>query len=264
MASPPTRSFLRSAFKYWRQSYRWKRKSLNKTDPNHFTRWRKSISSGRSALGDNEPWITFAARDFLLENLQNTSRVFEWGSGGSTLFILHRAAEVHTVEHDKGWFNNVQNLVRTEGFQNWRGQLVTPMLVDETCLNLDPAVWRNYQSGCQTLSNFSFKEYATCIDQHEDGYFDIIIVDGRARPSCLFHAWKKLKPNGLLFLDNAEVDYYKPICDLLSEHCVEQYSFGGAGPYISSFWLTCAWRRPTTPMELPSDFQKTTEKGLCQ
>lgn len=190
------------------------------------------------------------------ENLSSTSRVFEWGSGGSTLFLLRHAAEVCTVEHDEGWFVNVQNSVQKAGFKNWNGQLILPEISGAANNSLDPADWNQFHSGCETLQNCSMKNYVNYIQQYPEDYFDIIIVDGRARPSCLFHAWEKLKPNGLLFLDNAEVDYYAPICKLLTENCDKYYSFAGAGPYISSFWLTCAWRRPLVHRKLSTAFVK--------
>ncbi|MES1224680.1 MAG: hypothetical protein ABUT20_54815, partial [Bacteroidota bacterium] len=36
----------------------------------------------------------------------------------------------------------------------------------------------------------------------------LILIDGRARTSCIKHAVGKLKPSGFLILDNAERKYY--------------------------------------------------------
>lgn len=46
------------------------------------------------------------------------------------------------------------------------------------------------------------------IKKFPDNYFDIVLVDGRSRPSCLFHSLNKVKKGGLLVLDNAEREYY--------------------------------------------------------
>jgi hypothetical protein len=36
----------------------------------------------------------------------------------------------------------------------------------------------------------------------------MVVVDGRARPSCIFHSLKKVKPDGYLVIDNSEREYY--------------------------------------------------------
>lgn len=249
MSMAHQRSYLGSAYKYWRQTRRWKEQLSGETGANEFRRWRRSISPNRNALDDEEPWITFGARDFLAQQITSTSRVFEWGSGGSTLFLLNRAAEVHTIEHDRQWFTNVQARVASRGHKHWHGQLVPaePAQLDQDRHSnsaFNTSDWRSYRSGDASLRGYTLEKYVKSIDQMPDAYFDIVIVDGRARPSCICHAWCKIKPGGLLVLDNAEVGYYAPMCSLLRQQCSEYYPFAGAGPYITSFWLTCAWRHP--------------------
>lgn len=54
----------------------------------------------------------------------------------------------------------------------------------------------------------NFQRYASQIDKYPDQHFDLVIVDGRARPSCLMHGVPKVKVGGMLVLDNADRDYY--------------------------------------------------------
>lgn len=54
----------------------------------------------------------------------------------------------------------------------------------------------------------NFKAYASAIDAYPDGHFDVVMVDGRARTSCLVHALPKLRKGGLSILDNAEREHY--------------------------------------------------------
>ena len=41
------------------------------------------------------------------EIVQSHFYAFEWGCGGSTLWLAHRCKKVVTVEHDAGWFGKV-------------------------------------------------------------------------------------------------------------------------------------------------------------
>lgn len=59
------------------------------------------------------------------------------------------------------------------------------------------------------LSGFCyFRNYVNQIDTFPNGYFDIVSIDGRARPACIAHAVEKVKLGGLLILDNADIPYY--------------------------------------------------------
>ncbi|HKO93603.1 MAG TPA: hypothetical protein VJU61_20760, partial [Polyangiaceae bacterium] len=66
--------------------------------------WFTSQAVTRSPLGDEAPWIPFVARRWLARQLRPHLRVFEWGSGGSTLFLARRVAELVSVEHDAEWY----------------------------------------------------------------------------------------------------------------------------------------------------------------
>src|SRR5688572_27506537 len=56
-----------------------------------------------SSLLQPLPWLPAAAVSFLDDKLAGLS-VFEWGSGGSTLWFAERARSVVSVEHDPVWF----------------------------------------------------------------------------------------------------------------------------------------------------------------
>ena len=81
------------------------------------------------------------------------------------------------------------------------------------------------------------------IDQYPDEYFDIILIDGRARPSCFQYSFQKLKIGGLIILDNADIDYYYYIHETLNSELWIKYDFVGAGGYVSQFWQTCIWKK---------------------
>lgn len=150
------------------------------------------------------PWLAFDAVLALQERVRPGMRVFEFGSGGSTLFWLAKgAAEVISVEHDSAWHRVVA--ARLAGKNQADLRLVLPVAGHPPGDVADPAL---FQSDDEAFRGYSFEDYVRQIDPFPDGYFDLLLVDGRARPSCIAHGARKVKPGGLLVLDNADRPYY--------------------------------------------------------
>lgn len=131
--------------------------------------------------------------------------VFEYGSGSSTLWWSKLGASVISVEHDEYWVA-VINAYLTP---NDRVQihLVQPDEYPQSeSVDLDdPDSYRTRHRGFEGVT---FKGYASVIDSYPDAFFDVILVDGQARPACIRHALPKLSRDGLLIVDNANVDSY--------------------------------------------------------
>ena len=62
-----------------------------------------NLVTRRSPIELQLPWFSYSAIDFLKIFLRKTHRVFEFGSGGSTLFFADRCASVESVEEDPSW-----------------------------------------------------------------------------------------------------------------------------------------------------------------
>ena len=170
-------------------------------------RWSSTFEQGRNSVVDELPWINFAALDYLKQQLRPDFKVFEFGGGGSTLFFCKNVAEVATVEDHAEWFKTLTETVQSKGYQNWQGFFVSPEPVSGSAprAHTNPA---DFKSSIQSLENMSFEKYARSIDQYPEAYFDLILVDGRARPSCIQQAIPRLKKGGLLVVDNTERPYY--------------------------------------------------------
>ncbi|MBN8710079.1 MAG: hypothetical protein J0I10_11890, partial [Verrucomicrobia bacterium] len=90
----------------------------------------------------------------------------------------------------------------------------------------------------------SFREYATAIERVGVSGFDAVLVDGRARPSCIMHSLDKVKPGGLLVVDNAERDYYlQNTAEPISRLYEPVLQTMGAIAYNRTFTKTSIWRR---------------------
>jgi SAM-dependent methyltransferase len=146
-------------------------------------------------------WWSFAAQDAVAAHLADRpdARVFEYGSGASTLWLARRAAEVHSVEHDLGWAEVM------------RGQLAhvsnaTLHAVAPTTRGAGPCT---APSGRRGYADKDFSDYVRAIDA-VPGQFDVIVVDGRARAACLEHARSRLAPGGILVFDDPHRARYRP------------------------------------------------------
>jgi len=133
------------------------------------------------------PWFTYPAIEALNNWDLSDKRVFEYGSGFSTLFWASRAKEVVSVEHDRAWYEKIAGLAP----KNVR-LILAPIEKDEPNPNPSPETLEQ----CNT--------YAEAID----GRFNIIVVDGyaryRVRYLCAQAALPHLDPNGFIILDNSD------------------------------------------------------------
>ena len=135
----------------------------------------------------------------------NEVRIFEYGSGGSSYYFLNHCKQLVSVEHDEEWFN-ILSKKKIQCSTKWDYKLIPPKYVEKRDLNCsDPSHYSSCYSGYEL---FSFSAYVMEIENYPDEYFDLILVDGRSRVSCLKHARKKVKKGGLLVLDNADRDRY--------------------------------------------------------
>jgi hypothetical protein len=207
----------------------------------YFSVWRKSLDANSNCLTDRIPWICFAAIDFLDKLLTKDMRVYEFGSGGSTLFFANRVKEVISVEHDPEWFKKVFEKVSSETTN------CTVLLYEPEADSLVPfnniADPEAYISEDENYRGKTFKKYASSIDGYPDEYFDIILIDGRARPSCCKHSIAKIKRGGYLILDNAERQYYSYVHTILNAKKWQKVDFFGPLPNVQHFSETCLWQK---------------------
>ncbi|HWD20733.1 MAG TPA: hypothetical protein VHB20_15805 [Verrucomicrobiae bacterium] len=203
--------------------------------------WRKSLGHAQTPLQDEAPWITFGARRFLEQILRSSDQVFEYGSGGSSIFFARRVARVVTVEHDAAFIAQVREALARLRLKNCDLRHIPPE-PDAGWTQKDPAVPGDYISSAEQFRGQSFRAYATAIDAL--GEFDVVSVDGRARPACFRHAVRHVKPGGWIMLDNAERAIYRDAHDLMARAAWPLRDFYGPGPYNTYFWQTCLWQRP--------------------
>jgi len=159
-----------------------------------------------------EPWIVKGAIDWLSTYLNRDMVVFEWGSGGSTLFTAKRVKKIISIEHNYEWFLKTQIHLWLSGISNCQYKLIEPE--DDTLNNVFTL---KYKSSSERHQHQNFEKYCKAIDSFPDNYFDLIFIDGRARDLCIEHAKNKIKPGGYLLLDNSERERYQSAINKLSD-----------------------------------------------
>lgn len=169
---------------------------------------------GHSTLDLRVPWLPFAVIDFLGMTVDATSSVFEYGGGGSTAWFADRVGHVTTVEHDDTWYPTLARMMR--------------QAENATVLH------RSASSG--------FDDYAGVIDEYDDDTFDMVLVDGRRRVVCVEHSVSKVKPGGLLILDDSDRPEYASAHALL--YSWQKRELFGLVPCKDRPGTTTIWTKP--------------------
>lgn len=119
------------------------------------------------------PWLGYRAIKRIGGILTNQSRVLEFGSGMSTIWLARQCVEVVSVESNEDWYLRVQKLLRLENVNK----------VDQKLLK-----------GSEYFSLTDFP----------DKYFNFILIDGDYRDKCAHCSIKKVKHGGYIYLDNTD------------------------------------------------------------
>lgn len=156
--------------------------------------------------GDDLPWFTYPAIEYLSQLNLKDKLMLEWGSGGSSVFFSKRIKQLTSIEHNQEWYKTIKS-----------------------------KKLKNHQ--------IFFKqqhEYAT-FPLELATKFDIIVVDGIERENCVKTAINLLTSNGLIILDNSE--RHPDLCQVLRENDFIEIDMHGFGPINQYTWTTSLFLR---------------------
>ena len=147
---------------------------------------RDNFLARRSPIEMARPWFSYAATEWLASHLRPTMRVFEYGSGGSTLFFSSRVAAVVSVEDDAAWHSIVATRIAELGRSN--------------------VEVRHRAFDFIRPRDFAASEYVAEI--RNGAPWDIIVVDGQdwtfqERPVCFAEAEKCVASGGIIVVDDS-------------------------------------------------------------
>jgi predicted O-methyltransferase YrrM len=169
--------------------------------------------SAKTPLELGLPWFSLSAIRFLDKYVSKTMDVFEYGSGGSTIYFANHAASVTSTEDNQQWLQRVEAALAAEGITN-------------ATLQFRPFDFH-------AAVDFKKSDYLHSIP---DRPFDIIIVDGtivgeteesvQVRLTCFRHAESRIAPGGIIIVDDS---WLYP--QLRSAHRAKSYrQFRSIGP----------------------------------
>ena len=147
--------------------------------------WHRSVREQRPVdlSGLPVPWMCYQAAEILNAFIDPETKVLEWGSGASTAWLLERTSTVTSIEHDPEWYERVTAFV--------------PKGADRVLVNY---------SGSESTCAFDEPYIQVALDRGSVSKFDVVIVDGMARESCLQVAQSVLSRSGVIVLDDSHRD----------------------------------------------------------
>lgn len=158
------------------------------------------------------PWLTIDANRYLDEYVTKNLKVFEFGSGSSTIFFARKKVELYSVEHDPIWYWKVKRKM-----ESLKGNFNLLLKEPNELIKTDNVVSSSVDS---RYIGYDYSEYSNSILEFKDAYFDVILIDGRARLECLKNSLPKIKEGGLIVFDNADRTKYHKGIELIKENCV--------------------------------------------
>ncbi len=126
------------------------------------------------------PWLTGTATSIIASWLRGSDKGLEWGSGRSTLWFAGRSSHLTSIEHDVHW-------------ASWVNARLVGDLKGRVSYFVDP----------DGIHESAESSYVNRIQAFADESLDYCLVDGLARDHCALASLDKLRPGGLLIVDNA-------------------------------------------------------------
>lgn len=175
--------------------------------------WWRSVRENLAvdAAGQPLPWFTYPAISFITPRIRANMKVFEFGSGASTLW----------------WAQRVRKVVACEHYASWVEKLRAQAPANVTIHHVELVPNGDY---CRTAAR-------------SDEQFDIIVIDGRDRVNCALNSIGSLKPGGVIIWDNADRDKYQRGYDYLMSNGFRRIDFTGLGPIMYEPWSTAVFYR---------------------
>jgi hypothetical protein len=178
-----------------------------------------------------EPWWNPRAIQHLKQNLPAEGLAFEWGSGGSTVWLSDNGLKVTAIESEQVWADKVR------------------LRCPDADIRFVPGTKRGDHRSEPQLRDRGrhfFDEYITAIDEFPAATFDVIIVDGVCRMECARRAIDKIKPDGIIVLDDTNWDFLRVVSRIFAGW--DSLTLSGFKPKSGlGIWSTTFFWRPKGP-----------------
>lgn len=126
-------------------------------------------------INPGQPWFTRDSIRILDHYIKKADLGFEYGSGRSTIWFAKKSQNLISVEHDIKWYKKIVELIE-----------------------------KNYIKNVNLIHKTTKSPYIKSLDSYTDKSFDYVVVDGFWRMECALFSLKKIKPGGLLIIDDCQ------------------------------------------------------------
>lgn len=200
--------------------------------------WVQTIDTphlSRAPLDKIYPWFSFQSIDYLAQISSPGMRVLEFGCGYSTVWWAQRVSQVTSIERSRSWIAEVQHalakhamtnvdLVHFSGFAETTEEEIRAA---SNPIRLTPVIQEYVAAG-----------------HGQSELYDIVVVDDIFRNETSEAAIARLKPGGILVLDDSERSRYAATFDLFNRMGWSFASFYGVTPYHFHEKQTTIWHKP--------------------
>ncbi|MFM6972310.1 MAG: hypothetical protein ACKOXJ_01660 [Alphaproteobacteria bacterium] len=161
------------------------------------------------------PWYSFEAIEFLKTHLKPEHRVFEFGSGSSTIFFNNHCSKVVAIETNNSWFEIICEKIHgnVDSDNNHFISKNSEIFLLENAI--DNVEYENFANNYSKKNNFKF---------------DFIAIDSLKRHLCTLNSIESIKKGGFLILDDSERPNYQKTIDFLEQNNFEHIVFSGIAP----------------------------------
>jgi hypothetical protein len=193
---------------------------LRKESYLHSTGWIESIKHGHPCRADGSdlPWINYPVIRLLEDHIKNDLRVFEFGSGHSTLFFARLVRTVVSVENDAAWFDFMK--ARIPG-------------------NVTLLYRKKDTNGA----------YCRSVSENR-GDYDLVFIDGKDRVNCANQAVENLSARGVILLDDSQRPEYAECAEYMKRKGFRALTLEGLKPTGDKAVSTAVYYREGNWMEI--------------
>eukprot|EP01084_Bolivina_argentea_P117775 209087_1 len=183
--------------------------------------------------------------DVIKSYLKPTTVMFEYGSGGSTIYFSYLVKKLFSAEHSVEWFNQMKSkIIKHENIDNvtllyaqpdiesWKSIGCTDIGIfakqeifgsDQLRHTFGPNLDNKWVYASYKQRVAVFNDYINLIDKTGVKRFDVVLIDGRARGECAFkvldyidrdsvviiHDWYLEEEGYKVFNRNLSTEYFK-------------------------------------------------------
>ena len=162
----------------------------------------------------SKPWISDDELVFLRTFLGPGKVMLEFGSGGSTSYFAPMVSKLYSIEHNRTWCKKVRSTLLRRGITNVELHCVEPDLpriadgrLPPHCARSSYLQYQTYISSAARIAGREVRQWS------KGGFYDVLFIDGRARPQCAWAVLPLLRDEGSVVLvhdwDDVRRKYYE-------------------------------------------------------